>query len=458
MNCRRVFALAILVILTTVLPAVAQQEDAERETSFTHWEWAQGLTFPEKTAGKFYAFLVPPEVLGRAQTRLDDLRIGDAKGQRVPFALRELRKKEEKQILPTREFNKGAGKGYYQVDLEITDMGRPNYNEIEIDTSGTDFHRKVEVFGDDDPLLMKPRAVLHGEGKKNARFLVHYHADAGVVDVRKFRFDVTQYRYLRVLVHADASTSEEVPKINHVAVRRTIEVPGTYLTRPATLGDRQGVPGPSSAWFINLGEQVPVEGLSFRVNGPEVDRPFRLEIARPDEKKANPFGLDRPQPLGVEWRWRRVGKDLFLDATFAEVFARRLRLVIADYANEPMNLDPAGVQYTSCARQVVFELPAEKGFTLPLKLYYGNPEAQAPRYDIAARLPAVLTPAPQEVQLGRFEQNPEYQPRPKPWSEQYPWLIYVILSIACLALLTILGLLAKQAIARADAAPRESNS
>ena len=71
MNCRRAFTLAVLVILTGVLPGFAQEEGAERESGFTRWEWAQDLKLPEKAPARYHAFLVPPEVFGRAQSSLE---------------------------------------------------------------------------------------------------------------------------------------------------------------------------------------------------------------------------------------------------------------------------------------------------------------------------------------------------------------------------------------------------
>ena len=54
--------------------------------------------------------------------------------------------------------------------------------------------------------------------------------------------------------------------------------------------------------------------------------------------------------------------------------------------------------------------------------------------------------------------NPIYQPVPKPWTERWPWLVYVVLSVASLILLGILGVLARAAIARHDAAEQPARS
>jgi hypothetical protein len=126
--------------------------------------------------------------------------------------------------------------------------------------------------------------------------------------------------------------------------------------------------------------------------------------------------------------------------------ARRLRLVVTDHRNAPLTL--AGVRYTAAARQVIFAPPAN--LAPPLRLYFGNPDAAAPLYDFAATLPEVLEPAPQRGGLEELTQNPQYQPPLLPWSERWPWLICLVLSMASLVLVGLLFLLGREAIARQD--------
>ena len=83
-------------------------------------------------------------------------------------------------------------------------------------------------------------------------------------------------------------------------------------------------------------------------------------------------------------------------------------------------------------------------------LFRSNPNATEPHYDFAATLPEVLDPVPRRGDLKELTRNPEYQPPPLPWSERWPWLVYVVLSAASLVLLILLGLLGREAIAHHD--------
>jgi hypothetical protein len=132
--------------------------------------------------------------------------------------------------------------------------------------------------------------------------------------------------------------------------------------------------------------------------------------------------------------------------TFPETLARRLRLVVTDYRNTALTIQSA--RYTSPARQVIFDPPAD--MTPPVRLYFGNPDAAAPHYDFAATRPPELKPTPLRGSLGELTKNPDYRPPPLPWSERWPWLVYVVLSVASLVLLVLLALLGREAIARHD--------
>ncbi len=179
---------------------------------------------------------------------------------------------------------------------------------------------------------------------------------------------------------------------------------------------------------------MPCERLRLQVAGAEANRPFRLEIANPNEPR---------QDIGnIDWKWRRDAKGSILEAAFPEVIARRLRLVVTDFDNPPLNI--AGAEYTSCVRQVIFPTAAEAKFTPPLWLYYGNPEANAPHYDLERQLPAVLHPQPVQATLGEQRDNPAYVPPPESLSQRMPWLVYVVLGVACAVLLGILALLAQR--------------
>ncbi|MCI0460310.1 MAG: DUF3999 domain-containing protein [Gemmataceae bacterium] len=416
-------------------PGAARAQDGP---DLARWEWFQEVLLPVKSEGRTFAFTLPPSVLGKAKLDLSALRLADAQGNLVPHALRVLHARYEQTPVPVRQrFDEGADekKRYMQVRLDLKAEGEVKHNNIEVETSGHNFRRRVEVLGSDRADFQEALKVADG-------YLLTWEVDdwAGgrSVSFRRLRYEPKSYRYLQVRVYPDGD--EELPKIGQVTVRHVVVVKGKDVTLPAALGPRQAVRGeggPGSAWFIELGERVPVYRLTFEGEPKDVDRPFRLEVANPDEP--------RLEILGGEWRWWTVGERRLLEINFPEVTARRLRLIVTDFANPPLEL--RSVQYSAPVRQVVF---ADQGQARPVRLYYGNPEAEAPRYDAERALLAVRSP--EEVQLGERTVNPAYEPPPKPLAERAPWVVYVALGAAALALLAMLGLLARQTLVRHDSA------
>jgi hypothetical protein len=442
MTRRRTACLALGLLAVGAWTADAQEtgQPAAADEALAAWAWFQEVRLPPEPA-TYYALTVPPSVFGKAQADLRDLRLADADGQPVPYALRVLR--TENRQVPVgvrRQFNEGKDdkQRFAQVSLELDAKDFVEHNEIEVATGGTNFRRRVEVRGGDNDRLDAALVIARGH-------VVRFEEGGKVVvDLRTLHYDFSRFRFLQVRVYADAGSGEEAPRIDKVTVRQAVRVEGRYVTRPAELGPREAVRGdggPGSAWDLDLGEGGPCERLSFDVAEDEFDRPFRLETADPGE----------PRKQLAQGDWRRTGGPRQpLEVPFAETWVRRLRLVVTDFANAPLTLQAA--RATAAARQVIFALPREKKPARPLRLYFGNPGAEVPRYDFDRNLPAALQPPPREVGLGERRRNPAYRPPPQPLAERWPWLVHGVLGVASLALLGILVLLARQAMARHDAA------
>jgi hypothetical protein len=201
-----------------------------------------------------------------------------------------------------------------------------------------------------------------------------------------------------------------------------------------------------SAWDIDLAEQaVPCERLTFDVAGDNFIRTYGLE--KVDSETAR-WVLTRSE-------WRRTAEDRKpLEIEFEERPVRRLRLVVADHNNPP--LDVTAVRYTAAARQVVFARSAD--LAAPLRLYVGNPEAKPPTYDLAGRLDEVLHLAPARASLAEQKKNLPHDDLTDSATARPPWLVYITLGAAGVVALGTLGLLLRRAVVRRRAAARTSEN
>lgn len=435
------FALILLVLNSTGSPA--QDAAPAAQESRKRWQWYEELRLPDwDKPPRWLDFLVSPDVFDKARSDLGDLRLYDAQDREVPYALRIRRAQDTQEPLPAREFNRTTlPDRAAELSLDLGPMPG-EHNQLVVLTDGKDFRRRLRVEASDDSPAWQ---VL-----LDKVYLVHFRVDGRLIEVHRFTYPLSRFRYLRVRVYPDTSLEADAPAIHSVVVSRVVQIPGEDVVLPAALGEREFGPadgGPGTIWQIDLGARVPCERLSFEINEEEFVRSFRLEMAITEEAGPSLTGTQWQWIQNGEWRRRAGEAHRPMEIRFPEVQARRLRLVVTDFRNPPLNV--TAVRYAAPARQVVF---GASDLAPPLKLYFGNPKAQSPHYDFAATLPERLDPAPLRVTLGELAANPEYRPIPLPWTERWPWLVYVVLGVASTVLLLILIALGREALRQHDLA------
>jgi hypothetical protein len=434
----RNIGLLILAVLVAAIGAgppprpVAQGGQAAPE-NLADWEWY--LEVPVPRGDRLADFVLTPAVFDGARVDLGDLRLIDGQGRPVPYALRIRRAEDELRPLDARQLNRASHTDHsVEVTLDLS-PNAPEHNQLAVTAEGGNYRRRLLVQGSPDD---KDWRTLVENGD-----LVHFRVGARLVDLHTFRYPPSNYHYLRVRLFPDRSQAADRPELRTLLVSRTIQVPGedvSHTVAPAPREPVRGDGGPGSRWVLDLGARVPIERLQVDVAEDEFTRPFRLEQAEKDQ----------PAQVLVQGEWRRRPGDprepLKIDLP-AEATGRRLNLIVTDFRNPPLTLQQ--VRYLAPAREIIFS-PAAVSAT-PLRLYFGNPGAEAPRYDFASALPARLDPPPSRVTPGEPQRNPEYKPTLPPWTERHPWLVDLALGGASLVLLLILADLARTTIRKHDA-------
>jgi hypothetical protein len=414
------------------------------------WKYYQEIPRPSAPAGgaaagagaRLYDFAVTPAVFDGARADLGDLRLYDSAGKEVPYALRIRRPDFRTEVIPARSFNRSRdAEGAGEVTLDLGE-GPGEHNDVEVQMPGANYRRHARLEGSDDGKTWRTLAE---------KDLLRFNAGRQSLDDRRLPYPPSRYRYLRVRVERDPQADDEdrPVELDAVIVRRRVEVPGEFLELPAPAGPREAVPadgGPGSAWVFDLGgDHVPCDRLAVDLADAEFVRNYHVEAGGRESDEGQPF-LQVGQGL---WRRRAGDPRTPVIAEFGEVAAGRLRLVVTDHRNPPLNL--RGATFRAAMRQVVFADPGP-GVT-SLRLYFGNPDAASPQYDFERNLPATLDPPPVRLALapaGRVD-NPTYLPEPKPFTERWPWLIYAILAAISLGLGVIIIGLARTAIRLHDA-------
>jgi hypothetical protein len=406
--------------------SMARAQAPEVPEALSAWQYFKELRVSGAGPG-WLDFVLDREILDRARFDQGDLRLYTSAGREIPYVLRTRREVETANQAACREFNRGVEGATAVVSCDLGERP-PEHNVIEISTAGTDFRRMADVQGSPDGATWSTLA--------SQAILFRFAAAGRSAEQSTVQYPASRHRYLRVRVTRDAQVDQAAPEIAALNVRYSIHLPGEWASFPAVGMERDADRSsgrPASVWRIDLGARIPVERLRIDTAAEEFSRPFQLEIV--DDPAVPQYIASGELVRHAE----TAGQPL--SVAFPERWARRLKLTVIDDRNPPLPF--ADVTAMSPARQAIFDASAAAGG--PVRLYYGNPKALAPNYDLGVRVPADATAA--RLQLGGSPQrdNPIYSPEPRPFSERSPWLIYVVLSAACLALAAVLLNLARAA-------------
>ncbi len=406
---------------------------AQVSESMVRWPYYQQI---EIAPGAGLAdVLLEVEALDGSRDDGADFRLYNAANAEVPYALRVLRDVNRSDAFEATEFNRSSAGLTSEVTLDLG-AAPEEHNEVEIDTGGANFRRRADVLGSPDGSSWF--ALRQGA------LLFRFSSGGRGVDEQRIDYPPSRYRYLRVQVAADPLGESRAPAIESVIVRRRVQVQGEETLYPAGYPVREATRDnsrPASAFTIDLLGRIPLHALRLSVADGAFSRPYRLE--RIDDDPTRPVVISS----GNLSRSEEQGE---ITLRFEEVFARRLRLVVADDRNPPLALYSA--MALGAARQIVFDrTTAGAG---PLRLYYGNAAAGEPRYDFGATLPLVLPQQPQRFFMGSRQANPDYRPPELPFTDRAPWAVYLVLALAVLALFWIL----RDIVAKVEAAEPQAEA
>ena len=410
----RILARGIPILLLVTCCAAAVGQDLE---SPSRWQFVKSVDAAQGSG--IVAVELDRDTLGNSREDLGDLRLRDADGREVPYALHVRRKVDRREVLTARSFD-SATRG---ETAEITiDLGTTpsSHNEVEVVTVGDSFRRPVRVFGSD--------AGVNWALLVESEFLFRFQSPGFDVDESSVRYPESRKRFLRVEVDADSANEQEAPSIASVSVRLAVEARARDSEFPLTSNSFQREATreqgrAASKFIIDLGAELPVRGIRLGAINGVFSRPYRLEV--PAEM--------RPRTASTGKLTREAESDeQFVSVEFPEAVVSQLTLIVTDDRNPPLEI--AWVSILAAAREVFFDASGGKP---PYRLEFGNTTARSPHYDFAASVPTPLDDV-QRVTLGRLQPNPAYDPSGAPLSERAPWLAYVALGTACLALFVLL--------------------
>lgn len=436
------------------------------------WEFVRSIEVAPAAEGgtTFAAAVLDEAVIDAARYDLADLRVIGRDRAEVPYVIRARTEGKALETYAPRLLNRGRH-GDRSVSVELDFAAKVTKNLLEVKSTGENFRRRVRVEGSDDArawvtlvenawVYRVPPAAAAGRqaADSNGAAPAGGPAAAGGARFEEVRIADNDFRRLRITVFPMPDEKEPIDVLEIRAQRETIREPETAPINVVSLKATEDPKTKTSAFEIDLGyRHARAAIVDFDFADEAFQRSYRLQ-SRDAETIRLPGGLTETgqiatATLPAPWRPAAYGtfyrvpagraREKAIDETritLNDTEARYLRLVVADQDNRPLRLRSVRVQ--GLVQRIIFPVRPGGAYSL----YYGNPRAAPPAYDLPALLPDLDAHPASQAALGRQRPNPLRAGAPAPpWSERHPWALWVVLlagvsGLAFLVLRTARGL------------------
>ena len=394
--------------------------------SLRDWQYAKPISLPDVLGQDSLVEITPDrEVFAGSVPGLADLRIIADTGTEVPYKLEVSPATTQRTSFQVNISDKGYVPGQYTSF--IADLGRSGilHNEIEFQTSSTNFRRTAiaETSNDRVTWARVTEQTVYDFTVRERNFTTRN---------TRVRYPESTVRYLRVRIADDGSGNIEISGATVFFVKETAAREGIW---PATIVDvSRDTSQRTSLVLIDLGSPgLPTHRLAIKVNDVNFHRGVTLQASADREtwmtilSRSEIYAYDTP---------KFVGSSSVI--SYPETTLRYLRLIIHDEDNPPLNIQ--GVTVWGLQPRLVFSVKPGQSY----QLYYGNREARRPSYDIERIFPYLVTDDLPESRLGPQALNKgfvEKKPPLPPLSERLPWLLPTVIGVAVvLVALLLLGI------------------
>jgi hypothetical protein len=392
---------------------------------FDPQKWAQErdilITDANAPAAYLFVELDAPAYAG-AREDFRDLRVIDEKGAQIPskVTVEQEDSGEEERGAEMLDRTQGPdGSSRFTLDLGADP---PRHNRLQLDTDSLNFSRRATIETSDDN---RNWATARDDGyifdfsrDTTARFLT--------ID-----YPVSTRRYLRVTIW----NGREAPiRITDASIFFQAERLARLVQWPATLTN-QGREAKQrvSIWRLDLGvAKLPQSRIELRTPTRNFHRHVEIEGST-DEKFWRSIDSGEIFSVALE----RINREQ-LWVEFPETRYRYLRLRVFDYDDQPLTFSEARVY--GHPRRVLFQREPGRAY----RLLYGNPAAEAPRYDIEQLSSYLNLRQLATVKLGAERRlPPPALPAAKPWYERQPLWLWATMGLATIAIGALIYRLAK---------------
>ena len=413
--------------------ALLAATDARSALESSRWRFRRQVPGPFARA-EVVSLRLDAKIFDASLPDLSDVRILDRSGSEIGYAVRLENGSPERIRYEPRIYNRTYGPGP-SASATLDFGNRAMKDTLVLRTGGESFRRRVRVESSDD-------GARWGLLRDDA-FLLSVPAAGGrdAIDRETIDLPPGDGRYWRVTVFNDPADPPRI-EIESAHAERSGTRPPTLEQVPLDiLATREEEKEKFTEIRIDTdARNRPLHALRFAFEDASFQRRAVVE-GRNEEKEKVPVKREEAPDLEMEREvpWSPVASGTLyriragrseesgLELYPGERGYRHLRVRIYNEDDRPLKLQR--IEADAVVRRLLF--PAEAGNAY--RLYYGNPGARPPRYDIPRLLPRLTDASVPEVGLGPEESNPNYREevRKPARSEGHPALIWgALLAVA----------------------------
>ena len=392
-----------------------------------HWQFLKPVQLPS-SYGKGQLVEVPldREVYREARPGESDLRVIAGRNREVPYQLVIEENKTEWQPVPVKLRDIGSVVGQYSSFVADLGSGGRLHNEVVIEVSGSNFRHSVTVETSTDGetwALVQEKGEIFDFTSTSKEFNAR---DTGV------RYPESAGRFIRVKVLDFEGKLPEIGGASVFLIEERSAKETTYQPVRAISSDdpEAGV----TIHELEVGASgIPLSRLSFDTSSVNFHRRAVIEGSED----------------GADWAWLAEG-DIYsfdtpkfvgsnVEVNFPERRFSRYRFTVVNV--DDSSIDLTDFRFHGVDRKVLFHpLPGIDHF-----LYYGNPLAAAPSYDLERVVPYLDTDDTLAATLGKQEANKAFSGYDVPVTERLPWLLPSGVAIAAVVVAFMLYGVIRQA-------------
>ena len=409
------------------------------------WQYYKPLVLlPELPPGQLAAATLDREVFQNAAAGrpalppLRDLRIIRDGGAEVPYQLRIADGRAERETMPAQIQDLGHLPGQHTSFILDLGAAAARHNEVEIFTDSATFGRKTAVAARNAAtaawVTLQEDAEIFAFAVAERTFAARH---------TRIRYPESTARYLRIRIINGRAEPLNITGAAVALARERAEQEIDY--RPALVSRVEDTETRATVVTLDLGGPgIPAGRLSFATSAANFHRDAQVAGSNDGNRWAE-------LNAAAVYRYRTPQfSDSRREVPFPESRYRYYRLTVANGDDPPLPL--ADIMLHGLARRLIFPVAPGADYAL----YYGNPAARPPAYELARLADYLETEDLPLAAVGAQQANPAFAGHRRPLTERYPWLITAAVAAAALVLAALLYGVIRQA--RGRLRPPESNS